>query len=158
MVIIACIGLQSTIVFIGGTRISLVILGAGIFGYLFSQPIIVSCNQAIWQSKVPLRLQGRVFALQQTLERSLAIGAYVSAGPLVDNIFNPLMNTDGVFVRTISKFVSTEMAQGVPLLLILLGGMNLIIVAIAYRDSRLRNLERELPDRDKFLQKKVSST
>ena len=147
MAIIACIGLQSAIVFIGGTRISLVILGVGIFGYLFSQPIMVSCNQAIWQSKVPVRLQGRVFALQQTLERSLAIGAYISAGPLVDRIFNPLMNTDGVFVRTISKFVSTGMAQGVPLLLILLGGMNLIIVATAYRDPRLRNLERELPDR-----------
>ena len=146
MAIIACIGLQSAIVFIGGTRISLVILGVGIFGYLFSQPIMVSCNQAIWQSKVPVRLQGRVFALQQTLERSLAIGAYISAGPLVDRIFNPLMNTDGVFVRTISKFVSTGMAQGVPLLLILLGGMNLIIVATAYRDPRLRNLERELPD------------
>ncbi len=147
MAIIACIGLQSAIVFIGGTRISLVILGVGIFGYLFSQPIMVSCNQAIWQSKVPVRLQGRVFALQQTLERSLAICAYISAGPLVDKIFNPLMNTDGVFVRTISKFVSTGMAQGVPLLLILLGGMNLIIVATAYRDPRLRNLERELPDR-----------
>ncbi len=156
--IITCVGLQSAIVFIGGTRISLVVLGAGIFGYLFSQPIIVSCNQAIWQSKVPASLQGRVFALQQTLERSLAICAYLSAGPLVDNVLNPLINTDGVVARTISKFVSTGMAQGVPLLLILLGGMNLIIVARAYCEPRLRYLERELPDRNKFLNKKIHST
>jgi MFS transporter, DHA3 family, macrolide efflux protein len=156
--IILCVGLQSAIVFLGGTRISLVILGAGIFGYLFSQPIIVSCNQAIWQSKVPPRLQGRVFALQQTLERSLAICAYLSAGPLVDNVLNPLMNTDGVVARTLSKFISTGMAQGVPLLLIVLGAMNLIIVAIAYREPRLRYLETELPDRNKFLKNKVSST
>ncbi len=156
--IIFGVGLQSAIVFLGGTRISLVILGAGIFGYLFSQPIIVSCNQAIWQSKVPARLQGRVFALQQTLERSLAICAYLSAGPLVDNVLNPLMNTDGVIARTLSKFISTGMAQGVPLLLILLGAINLIIVAIAYREPRLRYLETELPDRNKFLNNKVSST
>jgi MFS transporter, DHA3 family, macrolide efflux protein len=156
--IILCVGLQSAIVFLGGTRISLVILGAGIFGYLFSQPIIVSCNQAIWQSKVPPRLQGRVFALQQTLERSLAICAYLSAGPLVDNVLNPLMNTDGLVARTLSKFISTGMAQGVPLLLIVLGAINLIIVAIAYREPRLRYLETELPDRNKFLKNKVSST
>ena len=155
--IITCVGLQSVIVFIGGTRISLVVLGAGIFGYLFSQPIIVSCNQAIWQSKVPASLQGRVFALQQTLERSLAICAYLSAGPLVDNVLNPLINTDGIVARTISKFVSTGMAQGVPLLLILLGGINLIIVAVAYGEPRLRYLERELPDRNRFLNKKVRS-
>ncbi|MGF1541463.1 MAG: MFS transporter [Pleurocapsa sp.] len=156
--IIFGVGLQSMIVFLGGTRISLVILGAGIFGYLFSQPIIISCNQAIWQSKVPPSLQGRVFALQQTLERSLAICAYLSAGPLVDNVLNPLMNTNGIIARTLSRFISTGMAQGVPLLLILLGAINLIIVAIAYREPRLRYLERELPDSNKFLNNKVSST
>ncbi|MEO0928511.1 MAG: MFS transporter, partial [Cyanobacteria bacterium J06643_13] len=74
--IICFVGFQGLIVLIGGLKISPVILAFGIFGYLFSQPIIVSCNQAIWQSKVPSRLQGRVFALQQTLERSLAICAY----------------------------------------------------------------------------------
>lgn len=155
--IIAGVGFQSIIVFLGGTRISLVVLGAGIFGYLFSQPIVVSCNQAIWQSKVPTRLQGRVFALQQTLERSLAICAYLFAGPLVDNVLNPLMNTEGIFVRTLSKFISTGMAQGVPLLLILLGGINLVVVAIAYKEPRLRYLERELPDRNQFLNQKLEA-
>ncbi|MEM7761850.1 MAG: MFS transporter, partial [Cyanobacteria bacterium P01_A01_bin.40] len=70
--IISFVGFQGLIVLLGGLKISPFILAIGIFGYLFSQPIIVSCNQAIWQSKVPSRLQGRVFALQQTLERSLA--------------------------------------------------------------------------------------
>lgn len=148
--IICFVGLQGLIVLIGGLKISPVILALGIFGYLFSQPIIVSCNQAIWQSKVPSRLQGRVFALQQTLERSLAICAYLLAGPLVDNVLNPLMAEGGIVAQMIGKVINTGMGQGVTLLLVILGVINLMVVAIAYREPRLRYLEQELPDRNQL--------
>jgi MFS transporter, DHA3 family, macrolide efflux protein len=155
--IIIFVGFQGIIILLGGLKISTFVLAIGIFGYLFSQPIIVSCNQAIWQSKVPSRLQGRVFALQQTLERSLAICAYLLAGPLVDNVLNPLMAEGGIIAQSISKFINTGMGQGVTLLLVLLGILNLIVVAIAYREPRLRYLETELPDRNKFNQTKTTA-
>lgn len=155
--IIGFVGFQGFIVLIGGLKISPTILAFGIFGYLFSQPIIVSCNQAIWQSKVPSRLQGRVFALQQTLERSLAICAYLLAGPLVDNVLNPLMAEGGVVAHMIGKFINTGMGQGVTLLLVLLGIVNIMVVAIAYREPRLRYLERELPDRNQFKKSKAKT-
>jgi MFS transporter, DHA3 family, macrolide efflux protein len=155
--IICFAGLQSVIILIGGMKISPFVLAIGIFGYLFSQPIIVSCNQAIWQSKVPSRLQGRVFALQQTLERSLAICAYLLAGPLVDNVLNPLMAEGGVFAQAFGKFVNTGMGQGVTLLLVMLGILNIIIVAIASREPRLRYLEKELPDRNQFNNTKTTA-
>ena len=146
--IIGFVGLQGAIVLIGGLKTSPIVLAIGIFGYLFSQPIVVTCNQAIWQSKVPSRLQGRVFALQQTLERSLAVCAYLLAGPLVDNVLNPLMAEGGIVAQTIGRIVNTGMGQGVPLLLVILGVINLMVVAIAYREPRLRYLEQELPDRN----------
>ncbi len=155
--IICFAGLQSVIILVGGMKISPFVLAIGIFGYLFSQPIIVSCNQAIWQSKVPSRLQGRVFALQQTLERSLAIFAYLLAGPLVDNVFNPLMAEGGVFAQILGKFVNTGMGQGVTLLLVLLGIVNVLVVAVAYRQPRLRHLETELPDRNRFANTKTTA-
>lgn len=155
--IVGFVGFQGLIVLVGGLKISPFVLAIGIFGYLFSQPIIVSCNQAIWQSKVPSRLQGRVFALQQTLERSLAIGAYLLAGPLVDNILNPLMAEGGIVARAIGRIINTGMGQGVTLLLVLLGIINLMVVAIAYREPRLRYLEKELPDRNKFKKTKTSA-
>ena len=145
--IIGFVGFQGLIVLVGGLKISPFVLAIGIFGYLFSQPIIISCNQAIWQSKVPSRLQGRVFALQQTLERSLAICAYLLAGPLVDNVLNPLMAEGGIVAQAIGRIINTGMGQGVTLLLVLLGMINLMVVAIAYREPRLRYLEQELPDR-----------
>lgn len=157
--IIGFVGFQGIIVLIGGLKVSPIILAIGIFGYLFSQPIIVSCNQAIWQSKVPTRLQGRVFALQQTLERSLAICAYLLAGPLVDNVLNPLMSDGGIIAQIIGKFINinTGMGQGVTLLLVLLGIVNLMVVAIAYKEPRLRHLETELPDRNQFNQTKTTT-
>jgi MFS family permease len=157
--IIGFVGFQGIIVLIGGLKVSPIILAIGIFGYLFSQPIIVSCNQAIWQSKVPTRLQGRVFALQQTLERSLAICAYLLAGPLVDNVLNPLMSEGGIIAQIIGKFINinTGMGQGVTLLLVLLGIVNLMVVAIAYKEPRLRHLETELPDRNQFNQTKTTT-
>ena len=154
--IISFVGFQGLIVLVGGLKISPMILAFGIFGYLFSQPIIVSCNQAIWQSKVPSRLQGRVFALQQTLERSLAICAYLLAGPLVDNVLNPLMAEGGIVAQIIGKIINTGMGQGVTLLLVLLGIINIMVVAIACREPRLRYLERELPDRNKLNKTKTA--
>ena len=154
--IICFVGFQGLIVLIGGLKISPVVLAFGIFGYLFSQPIIVSCNQAIWQSKVPSRLQGRVFALQQTLERSLAICAYLLAGPLVDNVLNPLMAEGGIVAQAIGRVINTGMGQGVTLLLVILGIINLTVVAVAYREPRLRRLEKELPDRNKFKNTKTA--
>jgi MFS transporter, DHA3 family, macrolide efflux protein len=157
--IISFVGFQGMIVLIGGLKVSPIVLGIGIFGYLFSQPIIVSCNQAIWQSKVPTRLQGRVFALQQTLERSLAICAYLLAGPLVDNVLNPLMSEGGIIAQIIGRFINinTGMGQGVTLLLVLLGSLNLMVVAIAYKEPRLRHLETELPDRNQLNQTKTTA-
>ena len=145
--ILGFVAFQGLIVFLAGTRISLLVLAAGIFGYLFSLPIIISSNQAIWQSKIPPRLQGRIFALQQTIERSLSICAYLLAGPLVDRVFNPLMAENGLLADSIGKFIGVGFGQGIALLLILLGMVNLIAVAIACREPRLRNLETELPDR-----------
>ena len=154
--IIGFVGFQGIIILVGGLKISTFVLAVGIFGYLFSQPIIVSCNQAIWQSKVPSRLQGRVFALQQTLERSLAICAYMLAGPLVDNVLNPLMAEGGIVAQSISRIINTGMGEGVTLLLVLLGIVNLTVVAIAYREPRLRYLEKELPDRNKLSKTKAA--
>ena len=145
--ILCFVAFQGVIACLAGMRISLAVLAAGIFGYLFSLPIIVSCNQAIWQSKVPPRLQGRIFALQQTIERSLSIAAYLLAGPLVDRVFNPLMAENGLLANSIGKFIGVGFGQGIALLLILLGILNLVAVAIACREPRLRNLEKELPDR-----------
>ncbi|NJL83960.1 MAG: MFS transporter, partial [Chloroflexaceae bacterium] len=92
---VALVPLQGILIIVGAWQFSLMVAGGVIFAFLFAQPIIVSCNQSIWQSKVPLALQGRVFALQTMLERSFAILAYSLSGPIADYILEPLMLPDG---------------------------------------------------------------
>lgn len=149
-IIMACVAIQGIVILTASLRISLVVMAIGIFVYLFCQPIIISSNQAIWQSKIPVHLQGRVFALQQSLERGLAIFAYSIAGPLVDNILNPLMTNHNFLANSIGKFIGGvgSQNQGIALLLLLLGILNLLIVILAYQEPRLRCLEKELPDRN----------
>lgn len=147
-IILSCVALQGIVILSAGLKASLVILALSVFLYLFSQPIIISSNQAIWQSKVPAKLQGRVFALQQSLERALAICAYVVAGPLVDKVLNPLMAEGSFLANTLGKYIGGTISQGdgIALLLIMLGILNLAIVLVAIREPRLRHLETELPD------------
>ena len=148
--IMTCVAIQGIVILTASFKISLVVMAIGIFVYLFCQPIIISSNQAIWQSKVPSHLQGRVFSLQQSLERGLAICAYSIAGPLVDGVLNPLMAENGLLANSLGKFIGGEIGQnkGIALLLLLLGILNLLTVTLAYQEPRLRFLEKELPDRN----------
>jgi len=129
-----------------GVQPSLILVGMGAFGYLFVHPIIISCNHTIWQSKIPQELQGRVFALQVMLEKSIAIIAYIITGPLIDDIFEPLMADNGLLANSVGKIIGTGEGRGMALFLILVGIVNIVTVAIASQNPRLRRVEKELPD------------
>lgn len=138
--------IQGACLCLGGIRSTVMVAAFVGFGYLFSRPIIATCNQTIWQTKVPLHLQGRVFALQNVLEKSLLIIALLSAGPLVDLVFDPLMATDGLLAGTIGKLIGVGPRRGIGLLFVLMGMLNILVTVIAYRTPRLRRVEKELPD------------
>lgn len=138
--------IQGACLCLGGIRSTVMVAAIVGFGYLFSRPIIATCNQTIWQTKVPLHLQGRVFALQNVLEKSLLIIALLSAGPLVDLVFDPLMATDGLLAGTIGKLIGVGPRRGIGLLFVLMGMLNILVTVIAYRTPRLRRVEKELPD------------
>ena len=138
--ILFSVQLQGILLIMFSLKTSIVTAAVGIFGYLFVQPIIVSCNLSIWQSKIPFNLQGRVFALQQILERSLAIFAYLIIGPLVDYLFEPLIGSN------LGETTSVDSGQGLGLLISLIGIVNIVATLFAYGDVHLRRLEKELPD------------
>ncbi|NJR54760.1 MAG: MFS transporter [Acaryochloris sp. CRU_2_0] len=140
------IPLQGLIMLMAALKTSIPLAAMGLFVYLFAQPIIVSCNQAIWQSKVPHHFQGRVFALQQMIEKSLAIFAYIVVGPLVEDFLEPLM-TSGPMAERLGSFIGgIGPGRGIALMVLLMGIGNLLATLIAYQSQRLRRLEIELPN------------
>lgn len=144
--ILLFVPLQGLLLCLGGSQPSIVLVAVGGFGYLFAYPIIVSCNRTIWQNKVPINLQGRVFSLQLMLEKSLAIVAYIITGPLVDNVLEPMMSPDGLLANSLGSIIGVGKGRGIGLLFIFLGIGNIVISAIASRQPRLTRVEKELPD------------
>ena len=127
-------------------QLSVTFAGMGIFGFLLAQPIIVSCNQAIWQSKVPAKLQGRVFALQQMLEKSLSILAYALTGPLLERVLAPLMTLTGPLGEPVAQMVGVGPGRGIGFLLIGMGSLLLLATLISYRDPLVRRVDTLVPD------------
>jgi MFS transporter, DHA3 family, macrolide efflux protein len=142
--IFSCIPLQGLALIVGGLNESLYFAALVIFLYLFAQPIVISCNRAIWQSKIPLNLQGRVFAWQNLVERSLSIIAYLTTGLLVEHLFEPLMAADGLLANSIGRIVGVGTGRGIGLLLFLMGFMLVLVTLVALQQPRLRQIEAEL--------------
>lgn len=140
------VSLQGLCLCLGGFQPTLFLAAIGGFGYLFSQPIVVSSNQTIWQCKIPTYLQGRVFALQGLLEKSLLVITQLSVGPLVDRFFEPMMMPGGFLAETIGQVIGSGPGRGSALLLCGVGILNLTAAFIAYRTPRLRRVETEIPD------------
>lgn len=112
-------------------------------------PIGNAASQVIWQSKVPLNVQGRVFALRRMIAISLSPIAYITAGPLVEKIFNPAVQNGG-FAEGITKLIGTGDGRGIGLLFILLGLGWMVTSLVTFLNPRVRGIESEIPDATAF--------
>jgi len=120
---------------------------AAIFLEIFI-PLAISSNNTIWQSKVPPKLQGRVFAARTTI---VVIGepiALLLTGFMADNIFEPAMMTDGWLAPTLGGIVGTGPGAGMALLLIACGLVSALAALWGYAVPAIRHVETLLPDND----------
>jgi MFS family permease len=62
--------LQGLLLLLGGLQPSIPLIIVATFTFLFCTPIVDGCSQAIWQSKVPTDIQGRVFAVRRMISMS----------------------------------------------------------------------------------------
>jgi predicted MFS family arabinose efflux permease len=138
---IAGIGLM-----IAGLRPSTIVVAFGIFVVLVVIPIAAGTSQAIWQSKIPPELQGRVFSLRLMMAMAATPPAYVLAGPLADRVFEPLLTDTGPLAGSLGNFIGTGPGRGIGAFFIVLGLAIVGIVVTAVRNDRIRNLEIEVPD------------
>ncbi|WP_219619916.1 MFS transporter [Bacillus sp. V33-4] len=114
----------------------------------FFMPITNGCSQAIWQSKVPNHIQGRVFALRRMIGLSLSPLAYISAGPIIDYVFEPAMTANGFLADSFGPIFGVGEGRGMGLFITLIGIGWALTALLAYLHPRVKNLETELPDND----------
>jgi hypothetical protein len=73
--------------------------------------------------------------------------AYLAAGPLADQVFEPLMQEGGALASTVlGSLLGTGPGRGIGLIYVLSGVLVILISAVAYLNPRVRRLEDEVPD------------
>mgnify|MGYP000845511722 FL=1 len=122
-------------------------IGAGIFLLMFSVPLASGNSQVVFQTKVPREIQGRVFSVRSTISQSMMPLAFLTAGPLADKFFEPLLQDGGALASTfVGQILGTGVGRGIGLMFILSGLTAILVSVMVYANPRIRNLEDELPD------------
>ena len=118
----------------------------GAFMMSFFIPMINGSNQAIWQTKVPPDLQGKVFAVRRLIAQVTAPVGMLIAGPLADYVFEPGMKDGGWLAATFGGIVGTGTGSGIALIFFFTGIFAAIAAASGYLIPAIRNAETILPD------------
>jgi hypothetical protein len=127
-------------------RPSIVVTSVGVILFFLTIPVINGCSQAIWQSKVPPDLQGRVFAVRRMIAQfTTPIGDF-SAGPLTDKVFQPLMVPGGLLAASLGRLIGVGPGRGIALMFLVMAIFPLLIAVWGFANPRVRFLERDLPD------------
>jgi hypothetical protein len=139
------VGLQGVLAIIVGLRPMIPLIMAGAFGYMFLFPLLSGTQQALWQTRVPHHMQGRVGAVRGTIANAALPLALVIAGPLADYVFKPLLAAGGRLEGTLAASVlGVGPDRGIGLLFVVMGLLSIAGAVAAYLHPRIRHLEQEL--------------
>ena len=120
----------------------------GAFLMMFFNPIVNGSNQAIWQSKVPPEMQGRVFSARALIARISQPVAIAITGPLADRLLIPGMMAGGILAPTFGWLVGVGPGAGISLLWIMMGVIGVVAGFGGYLFHQVRNVEEIIPDHD----------
>jgi MFS transporter, DHA3 family, macrolide efflux protein len=130
-----------------GMQANILLITSGLFLIMISAPIASGCSQAIFQSKVERSVQGRVFAIRTTIARSITPLAFLTAGPLADIIFIPLLLPSGsLAATTIGHWIGVGPGRGIGLMFLISGFGLSITTLLAFINPHIRLVETQLPD------------
>lgn len=107
-------------------------------------PLLSSCETALWMSQITPEKQGRVFAANELVLQGVSAIAALLAGPLAENIFEPLTSQQNIPV--ISTLLGSDPGAGIALLYGLTS-LGLMLVGIAgFGVSQLWMVETPMSD------------
>jgi MFS family permease len=109
--------LAAAMLFAGVARTPVLIAVLG-FVFLFGLGGLMAEEQAIWQLRVPVEAQGRVFAIRRMLTWASLPVSYGLAGPLADHLFEPAMTPGGRLATSLGAWMGTGPGRGIALLLV----------------------------------------
>ena len=129
-----------------GVGRNLFVWGVGAFLTTFLLPMGNGASHAIWQSKIPPHLQGRVFSARILIGQIGGALAIPLAGVLADRAFEPLMSGTSTLARALVPLVGRGPGAGMGLMFVLFGLVGAAAAIGGYSYRPIREIERILPD------------
>ena len=129
--------------FVLGLGRELVVWSVGMFVAAFVIPIANGSSQAIWQTKVPPDIQGRVFSTRALIAFLGIPLSQLMAGPLADLAFEPAMRDA---TGPLATLVGSGPGAGMSLMLVISALLGTAVVALGYSSKNVRNVEDLIPD------------
>lgn len=126
-----------------GLSWTMIFWAIGSFFISFSIPITNSSNQAIWQKKIPVELQGRVFSARRFIAQISVPLALIVAGPLAEYFFEPSMlnGSTSLFAKWFVPPLRLGIGSGFSLMFVLSGIFGIFVATTAYLSKMVRNVE-----------------
>ncbi len=129
-----------------GVGRGLVVWSVGAFVAVALTPMVQGASHAIWQTKVPASVQGRVFSARIVIGQIGGALALPVGGLLADRAFEPLMRGSSSLARTLSPLVGSGPGAGMGLMFVLFGILGTLASAGGYLYRPVREIESLLPD------------
>jgi DHA3 family macrolide efflux protein-like MFS transporter len=129
-----------------GISNSAFLIAIGIFVYTFFGPIMNGCAQALWQRKVEIALQGRVFSIRRMIAWSPGPLATLLSGPLADRVFVPAMQCGGALEPVFGGVLGSGAGAGLGLLISLAGLFIVVTAACGFAMPALAEVDEKIPD------------
>ncbi|XQQ06105.1 MAG: MFS transporter [Leptolyngbya sp. IPPAS B-1204] len=107
-------------------------------------PLLGSSETAIWMEKIAPEIQGRVFAANALVLQGISAIATLVAGPLADQIFEPLLKleiSDNTPSHVLSSAFGAGSGAGMALLYVLCSLFMVLIGSIGFFIDRLKAVE-----------------
>ena len=84
-------------------------------------PFVISCDLAIFRAKVPVAMQGRIFALRSALQFGTMPLGYLAGGLLADRVFEPFMAGGSAGAKLLEHIVGGGPGSGMAVMFLLSG-------------------------------------
>jgi hypothetical protein len=132
------------------------IWGIGGFIVAFMAPISNGCSQAIWQTKTPPHVQGRVFGARRFIAQVSSLIGMIIVGPLADKIFTPSMDIGGQWARPLGWLIAPGPGSGMALMIFISFTLCTVASIVAYSVYAVRHVEDLIPDHDESEKKETA--
>lgn len=123
-----------------GLATSLAVTVIALAVVFISLPFVNTSADVIIRSRIPNAAQGRVWGLIGVITQSGYVLAYLTAGTLVDRVFEPAMQPNGALAASVGRLIGTGPGRGMGLMLALAGiGVALLVIpllALPLRNER----------------------